>query len=342
MEFFCSLAIFPHLVLAVSHDTHAYVNVGGSVSLSPSPTMRPQHLEDYILYSKDDSSENTQAIKDLTQTVDDDFVGVLPNPKEELEAARQRLNIKPVPGPPGSIVTGLFGKPGPMGPRGARGPAGPQGPTGPPGAAARGPPGEVGPDGPHGPAGPHGNPGPRGVAGPDGPVGGPPPEAHVWNQIMDYYRGALDHMQIINGRRLRVVNNDLALMNGQAALFQARHNGIRNGALGLHAYLLRSYNRVAASLSQATRLDRDISEIAAQPTSTQGLHDAKRLLPVVQAQHTVIEQSESAASRAMSGSRRMPVASGSNSVDYAPPGEKSGAGLRSVSYALVIALGWLC
>eukprot|EP00913_Durusdinium_trenchii_P000359 g329.t1 len=170
---------------------------------------------------------------------------------------------------------------------------------------------------------------------------------------MDYYRGALDHMQIINGRRLRVVNNDLALMNGQAALFQARHNGIRNGflasaqpqqgrALGLHAYLLRSYNRVAASLSQATRLDRDISEIAAQPTSTQGLHDAKRLLPVVQAQHTVIEQSESAASRAMSGSRRMPVASGSNSVDYAPPGEKSGAGLRSVSYALVIALGWLC
>lgn len=23
-----------------------------------------------------------------------------------------------------------------------------------------------------------------GVAGPDGPVGGPPPEAHVWNQIM--------------------------------------------------------------------------------------------------------------------------------------------------------------
>ena len=51
-----------------------------------------------------------------------------------------------------------------------------------------------------------------------------------------------------------------------------------------------------------------------------------------QAQHTVIEQSESAASRAMSGSRRMPVASGSNSVDYAPPGEKSGAGLRSVSY----------
>ena len=53
----------------------------------------------------------SEAIKDLTQTVDDDFVGVLPNPKEELEAARQRLNIKPVPGPPGSIVTGLFGTP---------------------------------------------------------------------------------------------------------------------------------------------------------------------------------------------------------------------------------------
>mgnify|MGYP002803551435 CR=1 FL=1 len=262
----------------------------------PSTTTELPLLDEEILYSRDQKSASIQAIKDMTQTAGKEFVGILPKVNLSTLLKSQNL-IKTVPGPPGALITSLFGEPGPIGPRGATGPIGPAGPEGPAGAAAIGPPGELGPDGPHGPLGPHGNPGPRGVAGPEGPVGGPPEETQVWNHILDYYKEVLKNMSATNGRRARAVNKDLSLMNQQAALFQARHNGIRGGAMHIHAYLLRSYARVASSLSQATRLDESVSEMVSHPTPRQGLRDAERLLPVVQAQHNMIQQTETALSR---------------------------------------------
>ncbi|CAL1146249.1 unnamed protein product [Cladocopium goreaui] len=289
----------------------------------PETTTRPPTPAEDVLYSPDQVSAAIQAIKDLTQTAGEEHVGFIP--KDNLSSIiAQNKSIKPVVGPPGALVSSIYGEPGPMGARGPTGPAGPTGPQGPPGAAARGPPGELGPDGPHGPTGPHGNPGQRGIPGPEGPVGDPPAETKVWNNILDYYKEVLKNMSSTNGRRARAVNKDLSLMNQQAALFQARHNGIRSGAMGLHAYLLRSFSRVASSLSQAARLDESVSEMASHPTSRQGLRDAERLLPVVQAQHNVIQQTEIASSHGFKPSSLV---------------EKGHADLAKVS--MVLSLWWL-
>ena len=127
----------------------------------PETTTRPPTPAEDVLYSPDQVSAAIQAIKDLTQTAGEEHVGFIP--KDNLSSIiAQNKSIKPVVGPPGALVSSIYGEPGPMGARGPTGPAGPTGPQGPPGAAARGPPGELGPDGPHGPTGPHGNPGQRG------------------------------------------------------------------------------------------------------------------------------------------------------------------------------------
>ena len=139
----------------------AYQTASNLYIIQPSTTELPL-IDEEILYSRDQKSASIQAIKDMTQTGGKEFVGILP--KVNLSALLKSQNlIKTVPGPPGALITSLFGEPGPIGPRGATGPIGPAGPEGPAGAAAIGPPGELGPDGPHGPLGPHGNPGPRGL-----------------------------------------------------------------------------------------------------------------------------------------------------------------------------------
>ena len=127
----------------------------------PETTTKPPTPAEDVLYSPDQVSAAIQAIKDLTQTAGEEHVGFIPKLNLSSIIAENK-SIKPVVGPPGALVSSVYGEPGPMGARGPTGPAGPTGPQGPPGAAARGPPGELGPDGPHGPTGPHGNRGQRG------------------------------------------------------------------------------------------------------------------------------------------------------------------------------------
>lgn len=132
----------------------------------PSTTTKHPELAEEVLYSTDAVSDTVQAIKDLTQTASEEYVGYIPRSKQNFSSiVLQNKSIKTVPGEKGALISSLFGKAGRMGDRGARGPAGPQGPEGPAGAAAIGRPGEVGPDGPYGPAGPHGSTGERGDGG---------------------------------------------------------------------------------------------------------------------------------------------------------------------------------
>ncbi|CAE7323389.1 Ankzf1 [Symbiodinium sp. KB8] len=108
----------------------------------------------------------------------------------------------------------------------------------------------------------------------------------------DYYQEVLGKMETSLGRKHRAVNNDLVLLNRQAALYHARDAGVRHGATGLHAYILRSYARIAASLSQALRLDHTVSGSFAAETPRQDLKDARKLLLVARAQNNFIRHTE--------------------------------------------------
>ncbi|CAJ1382368.1 unnamed protein product [Effrenium voratum] len=263
---------------------------------STTGTTTHRAIANEIFYSPNETSDaNIQAIMDMTITGGDEHEG-WPWESEEakLREAAKHLTTS-APGAAGVIISSLFGEPGDTGVRGDVGPRGFAGPPGPPGPAGRGPSGGEGPKGPHGPRGPHGPAGLQGFPGPEGPVGDAPVEVYTWKKILATYDNVLENMETTVGRKNRAVNKDLGLMHQQAALFHARHSGIRNGAMRLHGYLLNSFSKVAASLSQAARLDRTV-ETMSKPTPRQALKDAEMLLPVVQAQEHMIERSEMAAS----------------------------------------------
>eukprot|EP00931_Biecheleriopsis_adriatica_P106112 TRINITY_DN80628_c0_g1_i1.p1 TRINITY_DN80628_c0_g1~~TRINITY_DN80628_c0_g1_i1.p1 ORF type:complete len:370 (+),score=67.57 TRINITY_DN80628_c0_g1_i1:92-1201(+) len=239
------------------------------------------------LYTTEDASEEVKALKQLTETEEQKYVGDPSKSIENQVTAPEVMGAPGPPGPPGIVITATMGLPGAQGPQGLRGPPGSKGLPGPPGASAIGPKGYHGGVGPPGPPGPPGVPGPEGNPGPDGPLGQAAPETQSWNKLLSFYSDVVHNMEETVGKNNREINKDLGVMNQQVALFQARHRGIKEGTDSLQSYMNRAHADMTSAMRREESLDHRVKSMASRQPPRQDLNTVKHLLPLMQAQHGV-------------------------------------------------------
>jgi len=192
--------------------------------------------------------------------------------------------VQPLPGPrgpPGAILTGVFGPSGKVGAIGRIGIQGEPGDKGPRGADAIGWQGEAGLPGAAGPKGPPGPPGVFGWPGVRGPIGDHAPTTGVWEKVLNYYKNVVGDMDNKSHRKFQGLHRNVVIMNEQVALFKARYEALKDGAHQLHGKAINSYDMVAASLQDAESVEHVASKLAKTKTPLKDIHDASKLLDMM-------------------------------------------------------------